>query len=389
MLTVLLFLLILSVLVVVHEFGHFICARRSGMRVFEFGWGFPPRAFGVYRDPRTKRVVWVWGRGRGSLSQTGGGEERSEEYPATLYSVNWLPLGGFVKIKGENGEEAAEPDSFGYQKTWKKIITLVAGVVMNFLLAAGLFGFGLMIGLPADVSVLEDKWARVVEEPRVLIQQVEKDSPADQAGLVFGDTIVSLDGERVGRSSEVIERVRSSADKTLTVGILRAGQEKTLEIKPSPLKGGEAPRLGVMLADAGIIRYPWYIAWYKGLVAAWFGLLNIFVSFYTLIRQLILGGGLAFSVSGPVGIAVVIGQSARLGLSYLINITAMISLSLAAINILPIPALDGGRVLFIAIERLTRRKVPLKYEQLAHTVGFLLLMALIIVVTWRDVRQLF
>jgi len=141
----------------------------------------------------------------------------------------------------------------------------------------------------------------------------------------------------------------------------------------------------VILADAGVVRYPWYLAIWKGIIGALVGAVNIFVAFILLIKGLILGQGLAFDVAGPVGIAVVVGESARLGVAYLINVMAMLSLSLAVINILPIPALDGGRLLFVLIERIFKKPVPLKYEQMAHTLGFLLLMVLIVVVTWRDI----
>ena len=120
MVTILLFLIILSVLVFVHEFGHFITARLSGMKVYEFALGFPPRAFGVYKDPKTGKWKWIRGKGKSNLKKTVAGHEQEEEFPDTLYTFNWLPLGGFVRIKGENGEFENEKDSFGYQKTWKK-----------------------------------------------------------------------------------------------------------------------------------------------------------------------------------------------------------------------------------------------------------------------------
>ena len=128
--TIIIFIIILGIIVLAHEFGHFITARKSGMKVYEFGIGFPPRAIGVYRDPKTKKFVWVFGKGKTKLKQAVAGEEIEEqEFPATLYSLNWLPIGGFCKIKGENGEKAVEPDSFGYQKAWKKVIVLSAGVI--------------------------------------------------------------------------------------------------------------------------------------------------------------------------------------------------------------------------------------------------------------------
>lgn len=393
MLTFVLFVLILTLLVFVHEFGHFIMARRLGMRVYEFAIGFPPFAIGCYRDPKTGKLVFVKGKKavKRNVLDAGGGSEVEEhaEYPSTLYSLNYLPLGGFCKIKGENGEESKEKDSFGAQKAWKRIVVLVAGVVMNFLLAGILLGVGFMIGLPTDVSDVQDSSAKIVAESKVLVEQVEHGSPSEKAGLQFGDTIVSLDNQPVVRSKDVIEYTRAHQNSDIAVKVARGTEEKVFTIHPEVVKAGEPGRLGILLADAGLVRYPWYIAIYKGFIAAFWQLINIFVGFYLLIKGLILGHGMAFDVSGPVGIASVIGQSAKLGISYLINVSAMISLSLAALNIIPFPALDGGRVLFVVLEKIFRKPVPQKYEQMAHTIGFVLLLILIVIVTGRDIKGLF
>lgn len=391
MLTAIIFIAILSILVLVHEGGHFITARMFGIKVYEFGLGFPPRIGGFYKDPKTGKWVWVRGKGKNTLKETVGGEDRKhpDEFPGVLYSFNWLPIGGFVKIKGENGELAAETDSFGHFGAFKKLVVLIAGVFMNVLLAALVLSVGFIKGLPADSSVMEDPRAIVVEKPSVMVQHVEENSPAAIAGLEFGDRIIAINDRALNGSSDLVEAVKQVGGKNVVLKIKRGAEEKEIEVQPTVLEKDGYPRIGVMLADAGIVRYPWYIAVYKGFQAAWFGLINIFISFYILLKGLILGNGLAFSVAGPVGIAVVVGQSAALGLSYLLNVTAMISLSLAAINVLPIPALDGGRAFFVILEKIIRRPVPMKYEQLAHTIGFLLLMVLIVVVTFKDIVRLF
>lgn len=395
MITILLFVIILSLLVFVHEFGHFIVARKSGMKVYEFGFGFPPRAFGFYKDPSTKKWVFIGRRQspvasrQSRLSNVVGGEEKQEEYPSTVYSVNWLPLGGFVKIKGENGEEAAEPDSFGYHPFWKKAAVLVAGVSMNFLLAAILLGVGFTIGLPADAELLQDPNAIVVEPAAAMVEQVEAGSSADAAGVLLGDIIRTIDGVSIESSKDVIQYVQEQGTKEMTLAIDRGGEIHTFSLTPADTDGSGTPRLGIFLADAGVVRYPWYIAIWKGFLGAVITTVNIVIGFYLLLKHLILGQGLLFDVAGPVGIAAVVGQSARLGIAHLINVTAMLSLSLAVINILPIPALDGGRLLFVTIEKIFGRPVPMKYEQTAHTIGFMLLMILIIVVTWRDVIRIF
>ncbi|PIR03115.1 MAG: RIP metalloprotease RseP [Candidatus Magasanikbacteria bacterium CG11_big_fil_rev_8_21_14_0_20_43_7] len=388
MVTVVLFMFILALLVLVHEWGHFIVARKSGMKVYEFGFGFPPRAFGFYRDPKTGKWMFVRGKGKNTMKETVGGEDREhpDEFPATLYSVNWLPLGGFVKIKGENGEAVHDPDSFGAKKFWQKALTLVAGVSMNIVLAMVLLSIGFMIGLPADKSVFDDPHAIVVEEPSVIAQQIAPNSPAATAGVKYGDKITAISGVPVITIEDLISYVETNPQEEAQLTIERNGEDVVLSITPEVLSEEDAtPRLGIILADAGVVRYPWYIAIWKGIVGALIGTIHIFVAFVLLIKGLILGQGLAFAVAGPIGIAVVVGESARLGIAHLINVTAMLSLSLAVINILPIPALDGGRLLFVAIERIFKKPVPLKYEQMAHTLGFVLLMVLIVVVTWRDI----
>lgn len=383
--TLVVFLVILSILVVVHEWGHFAAARKSGMRVYEFGVGFPPRAVGFYRDPATKKIVRVK-RNDQSLLQAGGGEAAEPNaYPATVYSLNWLPLGGFCKIKGENGEGADQPDSFGFQAWWKRVLVLVAGVFMNFVLAAALLSIGLSIGIPTDVSQGVPSGAIVVEPPAVVAQEIIQGSPAAEAGLLFGDKILFVDERTVAGSGEFIEYVSRHPDQDIALRVKRGAEEFAVAVRPRPLESGEAPKLGIVLADAAVIRYPWYRALPQGVAAAAVGLGNIFVAVFLLLKGLILGQGLAFDVSGPVGIAAAVGASAKLGIHYLINVTAMISLSLAAMNILPIPALDGGRVLFVLIEKIFRRPVPMRYEQLAHTIGFAFLLLLIIVVTGRDI----
>src|SRR3989338_6110318 len=248
MLTIIIFILILGLLVLVHEFGHFITARKSGMKVFEFGFGFPPRVMGVYRDSDTKKLVWKFGK-------------EKEEIPTTVYSLNLLPLGGFVRIKGEDGGQANEPDSFGFQKAWKRAVVLAAGVTMNVVLAGALLSFGFMIGLPTDLSVDPCKYAVIVEQAQVMVQSVDKASPAEEAGIKFGDRILKIDGQEIKSSEGMVDYVQANFEKEMLLLVERGGTQTELKMTPRLVKPGEgSPRLGVMLADAGIVRYPWYIA---------------------------------------------------------------------------------------------------------------------------------
>lgn len=367
-----------------------MAARWAGIKVYEFALGFPPRIVGWVKDPKTGKRKIMWGKGKDGLKETIVGEEAKEDHGNTVYTINWLPLGGFVRIKGENGENANDPDSFAAKPAWKRIIVLCAGVVMNFLLAAVVLALGFMIGLPADSSLLEDPDAIVVEGATVFVQQVQEGSPADLAGVDFGDKILQVDQQEIPSSDWLSSYIKENADQPITFLIARGQGQELITVTPSFLEDmDDVPRIGAVLGDAAVVRYPWYLAIAKGFMAAVTGTLTIIFSFYYLIVNLVAGNGLIFDVAGPVGIASIVGESARLGFSYLLNITAMISLSLAVINILPIPALDGGRVLFVIIEKIIRKPVPMKYEQLAHTVGFVLLMALVVVVTWRDILALF
>lgn len=391
MTTLIIFILVLSLLVFVHEAGHFLAARAFGIKVYEFAIGFPPRAIGYYTDPETGIRKWLIGKGKDTVKEVVVGDETQDEYPSCVYSFNWIPLGGFVRIKGETGQYRDEPDSFGYQKAWKRIVVLSAGVIMNFVLAAFLLGIGFMIGLPSDASIVEtDKHAQLIGEPQVLVQQIDPNSPAAEAELKMGDAITMVNGEAVQSAVGLTEMIEANADSELTLTIERGDETIETMVTPMYLDGmDDKKRVGFVLADAALVKYPVHIALWKGLVAAVNSTIMIVVGFFLLIKNLILGQGLLFDVAGPVGIASVVGDSARLGIAYLINVTAMISLSLAVMNILPIPALDGGRILFVIIEKIIRKPVPMKYEQMAHTAGFMFLMLLIVVVTWRDIVRVF
>ncbi|MBP9761029.1 MAG: RIP metalloprotease RseP [Candidatus Magasanikbacteria bacterium] len=391
MFTLILFLVVLSLLVFVHEWGHFIAAKKFGMKVYEFGFGFPPRAIGIYKDPKTKKWVLVKKSKTQDLHDTVGGRDRAgaDEYPATVYSLNWLPLGGFVKIKGENGEEAQSPDSFGYHKAWKKAVVLVAGVTMNFLLAWLLLGVGFMSGLPTDITNGVDGSATIVGESSIVVQQVSPDSPAKNGGIEAGDKILSVNDVDIENSKQLIALVGEQSNQELVINLSRRGELYSVLVTPTFDEVEGRARMGVMIADAAIVKYPWYSALFHGFVSAVYGVVGIVNGFFLLIQGLIFGQGLVLDVAGPVGIASIIGDSARLGWTYLLNVTAMISLSLAVINILPIPALDGGRLLFVIIEKISKKPVPKKYEQIAHTIGFVLLMGLIIIVSVRDVVKIF
>lgn len=381
MVTLLIFLAILAVLVLSHEFGHFIAARKSGMKVYEFGFGFPPRLFGIQklksRKPEEKIKKWrfVWGN-KDVVPEEGD----SQLEHGTVYSFNLLPLGGFVRIKGEEGEEMG-PDSFNTQAAWKKAITLVAGVAMNVVLAAVLLAIVFMSNVPQQV----DESATNVVDKHVEIIQIVSGKAADKAGLKPGDKILKIDQISLPTTKQLQEYVNANKDKNINFEINRGGELINVDIHPFVYPDTGKAGIGVSIADIGIVHYPWYKAIYYGITTTGLYLKEIVLAFYGLIAGLFSGAPVGDAVSGPVGIAVMTGQVAKLGFTYLLNFTALLSLNLAIINILPIPALDGGRLLFLVINKFKRKPLNPRHEQLAHTIGFALLMLLVVFVTVKDI----
>lgn len=374
MLTFLIFIAVLAVLVLSHEFGHFIVARKSGMKVYEFGFGFPPRLLGIQftKDANGKKKFRFIGRKKIVEEEHLGGN--------TIYSINLIPLGGFVHIKGENGEDPG-PDSFAAQNAWKRAATLCAGVAMNIVLAFILLSAGFMLGLPQAVDNLPA--GVTVRDSHLEIIEAMAGKPAAEAGLQSGDIILELDNLQNPTISVMQDYVNSHKDQEIEVTVKRDGEivEKKIHpfVYPDTGKGG----LGVSLVEVGLVSYPWYKAIYYGFLMTGLYLKEIFLSFYYLIAGLFAGQGGA-AVSGPVGIAVMTGQVARLGFSYLLNFIALLSLNLAVINILPIPALDGGRLLFLIISKIKRKPITQRFEQMAHGLGFVVLMSLVVIITIKD-----
>lgn len=371
------FLIVLGALVISHEFGHFIAAKKTGMKVHEFGFGFPPRIFGLQFKKDNKKH-WRLVKGNRDLN------ESDEEY-GTVYSFNWLPLGGFVKIKGENGDEKDDPQSFAAKKFWQKSLVLSAGVIMNVVLAAVLLIGGYIIGLPQTVDNMADVSA--IKDRRMEILQTLPGKPAEAAGLRAGDVVLQVGTLENPRLKQLQDYVDQHKNEELLVKVKRNDEIIDKKIKPAVYSDTGRGGLGIAIAEIGTVRYPFFAAIWEGIKATGWYLKEIIVAFYFLLKGLFAGNGVGEAVSGPVGVAVMTGRVARMGLVYLIQFTAMLSLNLAVFNILPIPALDGGRLLFVVLSKLRRKEVSQKLEGIFHTVGFALLMLMVIVVTVRDVNN--
>lgn len=435
MLAVIIFIIIIGVLIFVHELGHFLVARRNGISAPEFGFGFPPRIFGIQslsgkkmqkvkevesietqitdvkvgeeeiiQETITEKIhsvdemvptkKWriIWGNRDGDdenekRDRQDAHENRMEA--GTVYSLNWIPLGGFVRIKGEDGGNRDDEDSFANKSAWTRTKVLAAGVIMNFLFAWLVISIGLMIGAPEAVDIGTN-----VNNSKIQISQISSGSPAEIMGLKVGDEISKT---QIGASGQNItlpniegvqNYINSQKGQQINLRVLRGKQ--VLDLKGTPRVNtpeGQGP-LGIALMQTVTKSYPWYQAIWNGLIYTVNMIGAILVAFWGLLRGLFMGHGVSADISGPVGIAVLTKDVTNLGFVYILQFAAIISINLGIINALPIPALDGGRILFILIEKIRRRPVSQQTEQVFHTVFFVLLILLMVVVTFRDVGKL-
>ena len=350
--TVLLFLLILGVLVIVHEFGHFIVARLAGVRVLEFGIGFPPRA----------RVL----RDKGD----------------TVYTLNYLPIGGFVKLEGEDGGDADDPRSFSAKPLITRLVILVAGVVMNVALAFAIFAG---IALSGDPTM------------GIAIGVGEADSPASKAGVVVGDVIESVNGRYFSAfgPTSLLDELRARAGETVVLGIRRASGELemlTATLRPRSEVSANRGALGISRLSGRITEVK--LSHEPGAA------IEIGVDRTVAATQLIIDGlgelGTAIisrptqapPAAGPVGIAIQIGEVFwQLGPIATLFLAGVLSANLAVINILPLPPLDGGRMLVLVLKSAFGSRLSLRVERLTYVVGFAFLFAFLIWVTGFDVLR--
>lgn len=364
MASILIFLVVIVALVVAHELGHFFAARAFGVRVDEFGVGYPPRA----------RKLFVW--------------------KGTTFTLNWLPFGGFVRIFGEQTEgQAVQADSFAAQRLSKRLLIVAAGIIANFVLAALLYAASFNIGFLGSPSDFPGSIQAGPEQ--VLVANVIDGTPAAAAGMRAGDVILSVSngsGDPLAASSAdaVIVYVRKHGESPLTLSLEGAGGSREVTVQPvSGISGTAAPALGVELAEAAHIRLPLFRAMAEGAryACAQFGL--IVVSIGRLIGGLFVGDtGLLSQVSGPVGIARFAGAAYTFGAGAFLSFVALISVNLAVINLLPLPALDGGRLVLEFFASRGRSRIPPRAVALINQLGFLLLILLMVLVTYRDIRHL-
>lgn len=351
---ILLFIAIIGLLVLVHECGHFFTARKFGIRVDEFGLGFPPR---------------LWGFRRGEV----------------LYSINAIPFGGFVRIFGEQGEGATDPRSFFNASTGKKILVLSAGVIMNLILAWVILTAVLVRGVAVDTQRITQYTGTTIQNVRTELI-VSAGGAADQAGLTPGSVITSINSQTFLTTEELIAYVEAHQYPPLTIQYKQTNDQPAQTIL-NPIAADDHPRYGIGLATLGVMRTQWYAAPIASVQMAVSLTGQTYAGFWTMLTTLAKTGSVGDDVSGPVGIAVMTGEISRLGWTSIWQFVAILSISLAVVNFFPIPALDGGRVLFLLIGKVRRRPIDQKVENIIHAVGFYLLLAAIVALSVRDVQR--
>lgn len=353
------FLIVLTILVLIHELGHFLMARLIGVTVEEFGIGLPPR---------------IWGKKIGKV----------------IYSINWLPIGGFVKLAGEDEEEGSRSKIHGAQaKTYfwarskkERAAILLAGVTMNFLLAVGITTYLLGQG---------------VFEPsgRVHIEKVSPGSPAELAGLMEQDYVnfltiptAGIVNKEVTTANELIDTVKQYAGQQITLSVLRQNKPMTIQLVPRlDPPAGQGP-MGVAISDLEKKIYPFPDAPVEAVRINLSRSKEMLTSLGTLLFRLVTFQPLQADVAGPVGIAQVTGEAVKYGWRAVLEFMSILSLNLAVLNVLPFPALDGGRLAFVFLEKILGKKMRPAFERSTHQIGMLILLGLIVLVTINDIMRI-
>jgi regulator of sigma E protease len=363
LLTVIVFLLILSVLVLIHEAGHFFVAKFFGIKVEEFGFGLPPRIFG-------KKI----------------GE--------TIYSLNWLPIGGFVKLYGEdeagagrvqnskvkiqNVKKEDEGRAFFAKPVWQRALVVFAGVFMNFVLAVVI------------ISILFSVVGIQTPGNKVTVDAVVKGAPAEKAGLKVGDTILSIDKNQITSAEQLVVYAKEHLGEKLTIQLQTKNLKlQTVEVTPRKAYPSNEGAMGIAISQNVVLKkYPWYQAPFVGTLEALKQSWLVLTGLVMLVVQLVTKGMVPQGVAGPIGIAELTGIVLKISPAAVLSLVSLLSLNLAIINLLPIPALDGGRLFFILIEGIFRKKVNQAFEERAHMIGMIVLLGLIALITLHDLFRI-
>lgn len=337
---------------IIHEFGHFIIAKKFGVRVDEFGIGYPPRIYG-------KKI----------------GE--------TIYSINWLPLGAFVRIYGEEGG-VDDYRSFVNLKIWQRVLIIIGGVVAFWI--ASIIIFSIVFAMGADLPV-GDQEVQGLTNAQIKVISVSADSPASQAGLQTGDTLLQIQDQKLDKVKDFQDFTKAHAGEQLSLKIQRDNQTIDVSLTPrvNPPEGQGAVGIGLERMATLIQKYPWYQAPIQGAIYTWKVTANALTGLYSVFAGLFSNKGLpqGAEFAGPLGITVFLANAASYGVGFFLYFIGTISVFVAIFNIFPIPALDGGKLIFLLIEKIKGKPVSPKIEQNITFIFFALLIAMSLFITIR------
>ncbi len=341
-LTIIVGVLVLSVLILAHELGHFIAAKATHCWVEEFGIGFPPR---------------IWGK----------------KFGDTIYSINWIPFGGFNKISGE--VDPAAPRALAARKYWVRLLVLGGGILMNLILPFVLMAVAYMI--PHDVA-----------QGQVVVQEVVPNSPAAAAGIQVGDTVLTVNGVTVENTGVLSREVQLHLGAEISIEVQHTDSSlETFRLVPrwKPPQGEGAVGIASNMTNVAVVSesLPFWRAIPEGASSVWDSL----ILYKNGIIEMFIGA-VPFTPSGPVGIVQVAGEVAQAGVSPVLELTAFISIAIAVTQLIPFPALDGSHLLFVIIEWLRRgKRVSPRTQTIIHSTGFIVLLALMLIVTYQDIAR--
>lgn len=354
--TVVIFLIVLAILIFIHELGHFLFALMAGIRVDEFALGFGPKIFSFKK-----------------------GE--------TVYALNLIPFGGYVKIFGENPDQESivgkdSDRSFVHASKIQQVLVLFAGVLFNFIFAWIVISISFNLGVLSSYESYP-KYTSLMTNPSITITYISENSPAQKSGLKPGDSILGYKN-----IDDVQNFINKSEGKEISIKVNRNNEEKIINIIPEKgiVEGKYA--IGIAMDNTAILKLPFIASVLEGGKLTLSMMSKTVIGFFDLIKGFFVGKSSLSSVTGPVGIASMVGDAAKLGFTYLLMFTAIISINLGIINLVPFPALDGGRILFVIIEAIIRRPIKPSIANTINTIGFGLLMLLIVIVTYKDIAKL-
>lgn len=340
----------LIILMIIHEWGHFIIAKKFGAKVEEFGIGYPPRIFG-------------------------------KQFGETLYSVNWIPLGAFVRIQGEEGG-VDDYRSFSNLKIWKRVLIVIGGVAAFWVAAMIIFSIVFAMGTNLPVG---DQDVEGMKNVQLKIISVANDSPAMQAGIKVGDTIIKVNNQEIDKIKIFQEVTGENKGKEISVSVNRSGKDLTVNLIPreNPPAGQGSVGVGIERMATLIEKTDWYMAPIKGVAYTWEITIKSLVGLYQTFANLFGGKGLpeGASFAGPIGITIFLANAASYGLGFFLYFIGVISVLVAIFNLFPIPALDGGKLIFLVIEKIKGKPVSPKVEQNITVVFFAILICLSIFIT--------